>query len=155
MDRGQHLRLMIGGHEGSSATLYVTMAKSLTAHFSAQLEDSTTKDSTDATTGQNWMEYELVERSGEIQFEALLAVTEVVGDDQLGARFEKFLTEMEDEPIFWELAYVHGANNRQRTTGLCSGKGKITNLSANGQNRQNATFNGTIAVYGDITVLSA
>jgi hypothetical protein len=47
---------------------------------------------------------------------------------------------------------VSGANNRVVGKTVCSGQGKLTNLQASAQNRQKATYSGTLNIYGPVTV---
>jgi hypothetical protein len=45
-----------------------------------------------------------------------------------------------------------GANNRVVGKEVCHGQGKLTNLQASAQNRQKATYSGTINIYGPVAV---
>lgn len=148
MDKGQHLRLVITEGSGTTTDYVVALATDLTAHFSAQTEDSTTKDSTDATSGVNWNEYDVVTRSGDIQFSALVGV----GTDSTGKSFADWIDAVSDTPINWKLCMVSGEYNRTIGKTVCSGQGKLTNLQANAQNRQKATYSGTLNIYGAVTV---
>jgi hypothetical protein len=47
---------------------------------------------------------------------------------------------------------VSGANNRVVGKTVCSGQGKLTNIQASAQNRQKATYSGTLNIYGPVTV---
>ena len=44
--------------------------------------------------------------------------------------------------------------NNNRTIGktVCSGQGKLASIQANAQNRQKATYSGTLNIYGPVTV---
>lgn len=151
MDKGQHLRLVItGGTLQSPTTDFVALATDLTLHLSAQMENATTKDTTD-TSGM-WQVYDVTGRSGDISFTALLAVVEgqAVSDNSL--YFENFIDKVSDTPVSWKLIFTSGAQNRVQGKTVCSGQGKLTNLQATGQNRQNATFTGTVNIYGPVTV---
>lgn len=149
MDKGQHLRLVIMGTESTPSTNFVAFATSLSVHFSAQTEDSTTKDTTDTTGG--WLVFDVVGRSGDIQFGAL-----VVPDDtalpQESYVLNDFINKISDTVVDWKLLFVSGANNRTKVKTLCTGQGKLTNLQANGQNRQNTSYSGTLNMYGPVTV---
>ena len=138
------------GTESTPSTNFVAYATDLTAHFSAQTEDSTTKDTTDTTGG--WLVYDVTARSGDIQFSAILAVLDGQTIDDGGYYLEDFIEKVNDTTVDWQLLFVGGAKNRTKSKTLCTGKGKLTSLTANGQNRQNATFSGTINLYGPITV---
>ena len=129
---------------------FVALATDLTVHFSAQTEDATTKDTTD-TTG-SWLVYDVTGRSGDIQFGALLAVVEgqAVADNSLYA--EDFISMVSDTVVDWQLLLTSGTQNRTKSKTICTGQGKLTNLQLTGQNRQNATYSGTLNMYGPVTV---
>lgn len=151
MDKGQHLRLVVEGGTSQNPTNYfVGLATDLTLHLSATTEDSTTKDSTD-TTGL-WNEYDVTARSGDIQFSALVAV--ITGDtrDLTGYYLEDFIDKVSDTPVNWKVVYVSGSQNRTIGKTLCSGQGKLTNLQVSAQNRQKATYSGTLNINGPVTV---
>lgn len=153
MDKGQHLRLVILGGSGQSiASNFVAFATDLTLHLSAQTEDSTTKDDGD-TDGQVWNYYDVTGRSGDIQFGALTAIPPSGQQlDTTSMYFEDFIDMMDDATVDWKICFVSGTNNRTLGKTVCSGKGKVTNLVANAPNRQKATYNGTINIYGTVTV---
>lgn len=149
MDKGQHLRLLISESSGGTTTNKVNaLATDLTLHLSATTEDSTTKDSSDANSDENWNEYDVTARSGEIQFGALLGV----GTDAGGETFADWIDKVSDTPLNWKICFVSGANNRVVGKELCHGQGKLTNLQAQGQNRQKASYSGTLTIYGPVTV---
>lgn len=118
----------------------------MTLHLSAQTEDSTTKDTTD--TNGDWNEYEVTQRSGDISFSALIGT----GSDSGGKTFADMINQVSDTLINWKVVMVSGANNRVVGKTVCSGQGKVTNVQANGQNRQKATYSGTVNIYGPVTV---
>lgn len=144
MDKGQHLRLFI--KNGTSDNV-IALSTDMSLHLSATTENSTTKDTTDAS-GVIWDEFEVTQRSGDIQFTALVAA----GTDSAA----KVLTDIEsgvsDAAITWEIALASNTNNRTKGTVICTGQGKITNMQASGQVGQNATYSGTINIYGTVTV---
>ena len=148
MDKGQHLRLIIVEGSGTPTSYVVALATDMTLHLAAQTEDSTTKDSTDAASGVNWNEYDVVQRSGDISFNALVGV----GTDTGGKSFADFIDQVSDSLINWKVVYVSGENNRTIGKTLCSGQGKLTNLQASAQNRQKATYSGSINIYGPVVV---
>lgn len=125
------------------------MAIDLTFHLSAQMEDSTTKDSTDST--GNWNEYDVVSRSGDIQFTAILAsgTDEAEGESYT---FNDFVERVGNDIISWSLLMVSGDNNRTIGKTVCTGQGKLSNLQVSAQNRQKATFSGTLNIYGAVAV---
>lgn len=143
MDKGQHLRLVF---VESNTNKVIALATEMTLHLSAQTEDSTTKDTTD--TNGDWNEYEVTQRSGDISFGALIGV----GTDASGKSFADMINQVSDALINWKVVMVSGANNRVVGKTVCSGQGKLTNLQASAQNRQKATYSGTLNIYGPVTV---
>lgn len=146
MDKGQHLRLVFPEGTGTVTNKFVALATELTVHFSATTEDSTTKDSTD--TNGDWNEYDVTQRSGDIQFGALVGV----GTDATGKSFADWIDAVSDQVIPWKLVTVNSTNNRTIVKTVCSGNGKLSNLQASAQNRQKATYSGTLNMYGPVTV---
>lgn len=143
MDKGQHLRLVF---VESNTNKVIALATEMTLHLSAQTEDSTTKDTTD--TNGDWNEYEVTQRSGDIQFGALIGV----GTDAGGKSFADMINQVSDAIVNWKVVMVSGANNRVVGKTVCSGQGKLTNVQASAQNRQKATYSGTVNIYGPVTV---
>ena len=146
MDKGQHLRLVIIEGSGTPTSKVVALSTDLTLHFSATTEDSTTKDSSD--TNGNWNEYDVTQRSGDISFNALVGV----GTDAAGESFADFLDKVSDTLINWKVCLASGDNNRTLGKTVCSGQGKLVNVQASAQNRQKATYSGTLNMYGPVTV---
>ena len=143
MDKGQHLRLVF---VESNTNKVIALSTEITLHLSAQTEDSSTKDTTD--TNGSWNEYDVTQRSGDISFNALVGV----GTDAGGKSFADFIDQVSDSLINWKVVMVSGENNRTVGKTVCSGQGKLTNLQASAQNRQKATYSGTINIYGPVTV---
>ena len=143
MDKGQHLRLVI---VESNTNKVIALSTEMTLHLSAQTEDSTTKDTTD--TNGSWDEYDVTQRSGDIQFGALIGV----GTDAGAKTFADMINQVSDTLIDWKVVMVSGANNRVVGKEVCHGKGKLTNLQASAQNRQKATYSGTLNIYGAVSV---
>lgn len=143
MDKGQHLRLVF---VESSTNKVIALSTEMTLHLSAQTEDSTTKDTTD--TNGDWNEYEVTQRSGDISFSALVGT----GTDSGGKTFNDMINQVSDTLINWKVVMVSGANNRVVGKTVCSGQGKLTNVQASAQNRQKATYSGTLNIYGPVTV---
>jgi len=142
MDKGQHLRLFIT--EGSTDKV-IAMSTELSLHGSAQVENSTTKDTTDST-GAVWDENDVVGRTYDINFSSLVAS----GTDTGGETFADILAKVDDEIINWKIALASGEQNRVMGTVICSGKGKMTNVQATGQVSQQSTYSGTINGYGPL-----
>ena len=131
---------------GTPTSKVVALSTDMTLHLSAQTEDSSTKDTTD--TNGSWNEYDVTQRSGDISFNALVGV----GTDAGGKSFADFIDQVSDSLINWKVVMVSGSNNRTIGKTVCSGQGKLTNLQASAQNRQKATYSGTINIYGAVTV---
>jgi len=149
MDKGQHLRLVIVSSGTTPVASFVSFSTDLTFHLSAQTDDSTTKDSTDSN--GLWNEYDVVGRSGDINFGALVVVnsSSIPNTDNY---FQHFISKVSDTAVDWKLVFVSGENNRTVGKTVCYGKGKLTNLSVSAQNRQKATYQGTLNLYGPVTV---
>jgi hypothetical protein len=145
MDKGQHLRLVFMEGATPSAKV-IALATDMTFHLSAQTEDSSTKDTTD--TNGAWNEYDVTARSGDIQFSALVGV----GTDTGGKSFADLIDQVSDSLINWKVVMVSGAENRVVGKEVCHGQGKLTNLQASAQNRQKATYSGTLNIYGQVVV---
>ena len=143
MDKGQHLRLVF---VESNTNKVVALSTEMTLHLSAQTEDSTTKDTTD--TNGDWNEYDVTQRSGDIQFGALIGV----GTDAGGKSFADMINQVSDTIVNWKVVMTSGANNRVVGKEVCHGQGKLTNVQASAQNRQKATYSGTVNIYGPVTV---
>lgn len=143
MDKGQHLRLVF---TESNTSKVIALATEMTLHLSAQTEDSTTKDTTD--TNGDWNEYEVTQRSGDISFGALIGT----GTDSGGKSFADMINQVSDTIVNWKVVMTSGANNRVVGKEVCHGQGKLTNLQASAQNRQKATYSGTLNIYGPVTV---
>lgn len=146
MDKGQHLRLVIVEGSGTPTNKVVALSTDMTLHLSATTEDSTTKDSSD--TNGSWNEYDVTQRAGDISFNALVGV----GTDAGGESFADFLDKVNDSLINWKVCMASGDNNRTLGKTVCSGQGKLTNIQASAQNRQKATYSGTINIYGAVVV---
>lgn len=126
--KGQNLRIKLGGK-------YVAMSTSCTLHISANLEESSTKDSTNG-----WQENEVTGMNWDISVDALYAVgdedtTGVGGEDAL----DLILAQQEVEI---EFERTNGAQNRVPVDGakVYTGKAFVNDISIQAQNRQNTTY---------------
>lgn len=113
----------------------------------AQTENSTTKDTTDSS-GSVWDEFETVSRSAVINFSALIAIT-----DASAMRFQEILAHVNDNKIQWIIALASGEQNRTMGTVIASGQGKMVNVQATGQVGQQATYSGSINVWGPMETI--
>ena len=148
MDKGQHIRLVIvTGTSQSPTNKVIALATDLAFHLSAQMENSTTKDTSDGS-GAVWDEQEITGRTGDIQFGALIGS----GTDASAEALNDIMTSVDDTLINWKIVMTSGASNRTIGKTICSGQGKVTSLNPQGQNRQNAQYSGTITLYGPVTV---
>lgn len=145
MDKGQHLRLFIIEGTGTPTSKVIAMSTEMSLHGSAQTENSTTKDTTDAT-GAVWDEFEVTGRTYDINFSALIAA----GTDSTGKTFADMLAKIDDSIISWQIALASGEQNRTKGTVICSGQGKLTNVQATGQVDSQATYSGTINGFGPL-----
>lgn len=122
------------------------LATGLSFHLSAATEDSTTKDTTD-TTG-TWNEYEVTQRSGDIQIDALVGA----GSDTAAKTLNDVINGINDSLFDWELAVVSGTSNRTVSTTIATGQAKFVSVNPTGQNRQKATYSASMNIYGPVTV---
>lgn len=144
MDKGQHLRLFI---TAQATEKVVAMSTELSFHGSAQTENSTTKDTTDAE-GAVYDEFDVVGRAADINFSALVAA----GTDTGGRTFADMLDNVNDTVFGWKIALASGNNNREMGQIICSGLGKLVNIQATGQVNQQATYSGSINVFGEVKI---
>lgn len=144
MQKGQYIRLLLA--TTATPTKVIAAAKEMRLHFSAQTEESSTKDTTGSA-----LEFEVTGQSYDITGSALV----ITDDDTLntGANsVDDMLSQLSDTPLYWRIAVVSGTNNRTVGTVIASGQCKLTQLTLQGPNRQNATYSYTLNGYGDITV---
>lgn len=145
MQKGQYIRLLLS--TSANPTKVIAAAKEMSLHLSAQTEDSSTKD----TTG-DWLEYEVTGQSYDISFSALV----LTPDDTLGGATANTLNDMlngvTDNVLYWKICVMSGTNNRTAGAEICSGTAKLTQLQISAQNKQNATYSGTLTGYDAISV---
>ena len=136
--KGQNLRVMVGGK-------CIAMATSCTFHISAQLEDTSTKDSTG-----DWQEQEVVGLSWDASTESLVTLT----DNGTNGELPQDLLSLIINKTMVTLTFdqTAGTNNRtgQNAPIKRSGSAYLNDLSISAQNRSNATisaqFTGTGAL---------
>ena len=148
MDKGQHLRIFIKKTTATGDKLPIALATDMTFHLSATVENSTTKDTTDSDGA--WQENDVTGLNGDVQFGALIAA----GTDAAAQVLNNIINGIDDSIVDWELAVVSGANNRVISTSIATGQGKLVNVQMQGPNRQNATYTGSMNLYGPYTVAS-
>ena len=146
--KGQFVRLFLGSDNNAAPSKVIAAATSLTLHVSLTLEDATTKD----TTG-DWIVQEPTGLSYDISTSALMR-----GDDTITSQVDgQAIANIEDiyeasQPVKWKIANTSGDNNRTAGATIVSGSVVITQLTLNGPNRQNATYDAQLTGYGDYTV---
>ena len=132
--KGQNLRIKLG-------TKYVAFATSCTVHVSAQLEESSTKDSTNG-----WQKQEITGMNWDISVDALYSVdTDATGVNGVDA-LDLILAQQQIDVEFTQAA---GEKNRVPETGVIkySGKAWVNDVSVNAPNRQNTSY--TLQATGD------
>ena len=111
------------------------MATSCTFHISAQMEDSSTKDSTG-----DWQEQEVVGLSWDAQTDALVTLTDNGTNGELATDLMSVM--INKTPVTLTFDQTAGTNNRtgQNATIKRSGSAYISDIQITAQNRQNSTF---------------
>ena len=146
--KGQFVRLFLSSDNTAAPVKVIAAAKSLSLHVSMTLEDATTKD----TTG-NWQIQEPTGLSYDISTSALVrgndTITSAVAAQDL-ASIESIYEA--GTPVKWQIANVSGANQRTKGSVIASGSVLLTQLTLNGPNRQNATYDAQLTGYGAYTV---
>ena len=146
--KGQFVRLFLSSDNTTAPAKVIAAAKSLSLHVSMTLEDATTKD----TTG-NWQIQEPTGLSYDISTSALVrgndTITSAVAAQDL-ASIESIYEA--GTPVKWKICNVSGANQRTAGAIIASGSVLLTQLTMNGPNRQNATYDAQLTGYGAYTV---
>ena len=146
--KGQFVRLFLSSDNTTAPSEVIAAAKTLSLHVSMTLEDATTKD----TTG-NWQIQEPTGLSYDISTSAL-----VHGNDTITSSvMSQMLSDIESiyeagTPVKWKICNVSGANQRTAGSVIASGSVLLTQLTLNGPNRQNATYDAQLTGYGAYTV---
>lgn len=133
--KGQNLRIMVGGK-------CIAMATNCTFHISAQLEDSSTKDSTG-----DWQEQEVTGLSWDASTDSLVTLADNGTNGELPA--DIFSLILNKTLVTLTFDQTAGTNNRtgQNATIKRSGTAYVNDVQVTAQNRQNSTlsvkFSGT------------
>ena len=136
--KGQNLRVMVGGK-------CIAMATSCTFHVSAQLEDSSTKDSVG-----DFQEQEVTGLSWDAQTESLVTLEDNGTNGELPQDILSLMINKTKVTLTFD--QTAGANNRtgQNSAIKKTGQAYITDVNISAQNRQNSTctvqFTGTGAL---------
>lgn len=131
--KGQNLRIMVGAASGSEKC--IAMATDATFHVAAQLQDSSTKDSTG-----DWQEQEVVGLSWDAQTNSLVTLEDNGTNGELPQDlFSLMINKTKVHIVFDQTA---GANNRiaQNSVIKRSGWAYIQDIQLQATNRQNSTF---------------
>jgi hypothetical protein len=136
--KGQNLRILVGGK-------CIAMATNCTFHISAQLEDSSTKDST-----RDWQEQEVTGLSWDASTDSLVTLADNGTNGELPA--DIFSLILNKTLVTLTFDQTAGTNNRtgQNSTIKRSGSAYVNDVQVTAQNRQNSTlsvkFTGTGAL---------
>lgn len=146
--KGQFVRLFISSDNTAAPAAVIAAAKNLSLHVSMTLEDATTKD-----TPGTWQIQEPTGLSYDITTSALVRGNDTITSSVGG----KGLADLEDiyqagTPVKWKIANVSGANQRTAGAVIASGSCLLTQLTIQGPNRQNATYDAQLTGYGAYTV---
>jgi len=137
--KGQNLRILVGGK-------CIAMATSCTFHVSAQLEDSSTKDSVG-----DWQEQEVTGLSWDAQTDSLVTLEDNGTNGELPQ--DLFSLIMNKTKVTLTFDQTSGANNRvgQNSAIKRTGEAYLTDATATAQNRQNSTFQAKFTGTGPLT----
>ena len=126
--KGQNLRVMVGGK-------CIAMATSCTFHVSAQLEDSSTKDSVG-----DFQEQEVTGLSWDAQTESLVTLEDNGTNGELPQDILSLMINKTKVTLTFD--QTAGANNRvgQNSVIKKTGEAYITDMSVQAANRQNSTL---------------
>ena len=126
--KGQNLRVMVGGK-------CIAMATSCTFHVSAQLEDSSTKDSVG-----DFQEQEVTGLSWNAQTESLVTLEDNGSNGELPQDLLSLMINKTKVTLTFDT--TAGTNNRvgQNSVIKKTGEAYITDMSVQAANRQNSTL---------------
>lgn len=113
----------------------IAMSTSAQFHISAELQDSSTKDSTG-----DWQEQEVVGLSWDASCDALVTLTDNGSNGELATDLMSVM--INKTPVTLTFDQTAGTNNRtgQNATIKRSGSAYISDIQITAQNRQNSTF---------------
>lgn len=146
--KGQFVRMFLSSDNSTTPSKVIAAAKSLSLHVSMQLENVTTKD----TTG-DWQIMEPTALSYDISTNALMRSGDTITSSVQAQTLAEIESIYENSlPVKFQIANVSGDNQRTKGSVLVSGSVVITQLTLNGPNRQNATYDASFNGYGIYTV---
>lgn len=144
--KGQFVRLFLA--DISIPDLVIAGAKTLSLHVSLNLEDATTKD-----TPGTWQVQEPTGYTYDIRSNAIVSSDELITSTVDGQTLASLMEHYEASDLLnWQIANVSGANQRTKGSVICSGQCRISSIAVNAANRQVATYDTSLAGYGDYTV---
>ena len=136
--QGQHLRLQFGAASNSMG--FAAYSTDLTFHVSNTLENSTTKDTTDASAP--WIEQEKMKHNIDGSIVAIMDEAEA----------QNFTGAAQAGDQVWELDWVSGAQNRVVSTKICSGdKMLLSNVGISAPRDGFCTLTGNFVIFGAIS----
>ena len=137
--KGQNLRILVGGK-------CVAMATSCTFHVSAQLEDSSTKDSVG-----DWQEQEVTGLSWDAQTDSLVTLEDNGTNGELPQDLLGLIISKTKVTITFD--QTAGTNNRvaQNAAIKRTGEAYVTDVTITAQNRQNSTFSAKFTGTGPLS----
>ena len=137
--KGQNLRILVGGK-------CVAMATSCTFHVSAQLEDSSTKDSVG-----DWQEQEVTGLSWDAQTDSLVTLEDNGTNGELPQDLLGLIINKTKVTITFD--QTAGNNNRvaQNSAIKRTGEAYVTDVTITAQNRQNSTFSAKLTGTGPLS----
>ena len=126
--KGQNLRVMVGGK-------CIAMATSCTFHVSAQLEDSSTKDSVG-----DFQEQEVTGLSWDAQTESLVTLEDNGSNGELPQDLLSLMINKTKVTLTFDT--TAGTNNRvgQNSVIKKTGQAYVSDINISAQNRQNSTI---------------
>ena len=129
--KGQNLRVMVGTASGGEKC--IAMAVNATFHIATQLEDSSTKDSTN-----DWQEQEVTGLSWDAQTESLVTLEDNGTNGELPQDLLSLMINKTKVHLVFD--QTAGTNNRvvQNSAIKKSGWAYISDISISAQNRQNS-----------------
>ncbi|MGX8694824.1 MAG: hypothetical protein ACSW8D_00425 [Prevotella sp.] len=136
--QGQHLRLQFGAAAGSKS--FAAYSTDLTFHVSNTLENSTTKDTTDASAP--WIEQEKTKHNIDGSIVAIMDEGEA----------QNFTGAAQGGEQVWELDWVSGEQNRVVSTKICSGdKMLLSNVEISAPRDGFCQITGNFVIFGAIS----
>jgi hypothetical protein len=136
--QGQHLRLQFGAAAGSKS--FAAYSTDLTFHVSNTLENSTTKDTTDASAP--WIEREKTKHNIDGSIVAIMDEGEA----------QNFTGAAQAGEQVWELDWVSGEQNRVVSTKICSGdKMLLSNVEISAPRDGFCQLTGNFVIFGAIS----